>query len=208
MKRKKINRIKSFKSMKVAKADYHMMLFFMILLVFGFAMGLFLSKYIDIADKDSLNTYMSVLIDTANPNDFFLSQFMIGTLSIVLVVLLGTSLCGFPLISFLIYTKGVQIGFSCALFVLSYSYKGILGIMMVFLPQTFLDIVAFYVTTHFCLYFSMNLVHATITSATIPLKSKLNKLLNLLFVSFFLIFVSSYFKSTLGIELIRLFENL
>lgn len=205
MRKNKLNR---FKNVKVGKADYHMMLFFMILLVFGFAMGLFLSKYIDINDKDSLSTYMSVLIDKANPNEYFQSQFMIGTISIILVVLLGTSLCGFPLISFLIYTKGVQIGFSCALFVLSYSYKGILGIIMVFLPQTLLDIVAFYVTTHFCLYFSMNLVHSTITTTTIPLKSKTNKLLNLLFVSFLLIFVSSYFKSTIGIELIKIFENL
>lgn len=202
------NKFNRFKKVKVAKADYHMMLFFMILLIFGFAMGLFLSKYIDINDKDSLSTYMSVLIDKANPNEFFQSQFMIGTISIILVVLLGTSLCGFPLISFLIYTKGVQIGFSCALFILSYSYKGILGILMVFLPQTLLDIIAFYVTTHFCLYFSMNLVHSTITTSTIPLKSKTNKLLNLLFVSFLLIFVSSYFKSTLGIELIKIFENL
>lgn len=205
MKNNKFNR---FKKVRVGKADYHMMLFFMILLVFGFAMGLFLSKYIDINDKDSLSTYMSVLIDKANPNEYFQSQFMIGTISIILVVLLGTSLCGFPLISFLIYTKGVQIGFSCALFILSYSYKGILGIIMVFLPQTLLDIVAFYVTTHFCLYLSMNLIHSTITTTTIPLKNKTNKLLNLLFVSFLLIFVSSYFKSTLGIQLIKIFENL
>ncbi|NBK97697.1 MAG: stage II sporulation protein M [Erysipelotrichia bacterium] len=205
MKRKKI---RTLKLANIKKADYHMMLFFMILLTFGFAMGLFLSKYIDIADKDSLTTYMSVLIDKANPNDFFLSQFMIGTISILLIVLLGTSLCGFPLISFLIYTKGVQIGFSCALFILSYSYKGILGIIMVFLPQTILDVIAFYVTTHFCLYFSMNLINASITTATIPLKNKCNKLLNLLFVSFIFIFISSYFKSTLGIELIRVFENL
>ncbi|NCC55570.1 MAG: tRNA(Ile)-lysidine synthetase, partial [Erysipelotrichia bacterium] len=92
--------------------------------------------------------------------------------------------------------------------ILSYSYKGILGIIMVFLPQTILDVIAFYVTTHFCLYFSMNLINASITTATIPLKNKCNKLLNLLFVSFIFIFISSYFKSTLGIELIRVFENL
>lgn len=188
--------------------DYHMLLFFLILLVCGFAMGIFLSRYIDMSDTNNMNSYLSVLIDKANPNQYFISQFMIGSLMTLLVVLLGTSLCGFPLISFLIYTKGVQIGFSCVLFVATYSFKGILGIIMVFLPQIILDLISFYLISHFCLFSSMNLVHASISSATINLKQYCNKLLNVVFVCLLLIFVASYFKSTIGIELIKLFENL
>lgn len=204
------HRISIYRNTKKRKVlnDYILMLFFLILISTGFVMGLYLSKYIEVSDQNMLTSYMSVLIDKTNPNDFFVTQFMLATFSIILIVLLGSSLCGFPMISFFIYTKGAQIGFSCALFISTYSYKGILGIIMVFLPQTILDIIAIYIISHFSLYFSISLVKSSISTCSIPLKNKINQLLNILFVCFFLIFVSSYFKSTLGIELIRLFENL
>lgn len=197
-----------YKKFKYQNSDYHMLLFFLILLCCGIMMGIFLSRYIDMGDTNNMNSYLSVLIDKANPNQYFISQFMIGTLTIILVVLLGTSLCGFPLISFLIYTKGVQIGFSCVLFIFTYSFKGILGILMVLLPQLILDILSFYFIAHHCLFSSMNLVHTSITTSTIPIKQYCNKLLNVVILCFLLVVVSSYFKSTIGIELIKLFENL
>lgn len=187
---------------------FHMLLFFIILLTSGFLIGLVLSRYIDLQDSDTLNSYMSILVKEGNVNNYFISQFMIGALSIILVILLGTSLCGFPLISFMIFTKGVQIGFSCALFIITYSFKGILGIVLVFIPQIILDVIAFYIVCQYCLHFSIQISQASITSATIPMKKKVNKLLNVVLISFILIFISSYFKATLGIEFIKFFENL
>lgn len=197
-----------YKKWKMMKADYQMMTFFTILIICGFFIGLVLSKYINMEDSSQLSSYMSVLIDKANPNMYFNSQFMIGTLMILILVLLSTSIAGFLLISFIIFSKGVQIGFSCALFIVTYSYKGILGIIMVFLPQTLLDLIAFYLVSHFCLYQALQLLHATITTSIFPLKTKLNQILNIIFISFILILSSSYFKATIGIELIKLFENL
>lgn len=188
--------------------DYPIFLYFMILIVSGFIMGIFLSKYIDTNDTFSINNYLSVLINDAQSKEYFVSQFMIGTFSIFTVVLFGTSLFGIPLISLLIYSKGVQIGFSCALFIVAYSFKGILGILIVFIPQTLIDLLSFYMITHFCLLFSMNLVHCSISTSVIPLKIRINKLLNILIFCFILIIVSSYLKSTLGIQLIKIFKKL
>lgn len=190
------------------KNEYHILLYFTILLSCGFIMGLFLSKYIDIKDSENMSSYLTILINDTNVKNYFISQFMIATISTFSIILLGTSLLGLPMISFLIYTKGLQIGFSCILFIYSYSFKGIVGILMIFLPQTLLDLVSFYMITHFCLIFSLNLVHSCTTNTIIPLKIRINKLLNVLIVCFILILASSYFKSTLGIQLIKLFEKL
>lgn len=189
-------------------ADFHMLMFFIILLVSGFLIGLVLSGYITLEESDILNSYMSILVKEGNVNNYFVSQFMIGTLSILLVILLGTSLCGVPFISFMIFTKGVQIGFSCALFIITYSFKGILGILIVFIPQIILDVVAFYVVCQYCLHFSMQITTSCLTTTSISLKKKLNKLLNVVLISIVCIFISSYFKATLGIEFIKFFENL
>ena len=197
--------------MKHKKFDYSkhsLFIFISVLLICGFILGLFLSKYIDINDTFSINNYLSVLINDADAKEYFISQFMIGTFSIFTVVLFGTSLFGIPLISFLIYTKGAQIGFSCALFIISYSFKGILGILIVFIPQTLIDLLSFYMITHFCLLFSLNLVHCSISTSMIPIKTRINKLLNILILCFLLIILSSYLKSTLGIQLIKIFEKL
>ena len=55
---------------------------------------------------------------------FFINQFFLGIVLIVVVFLFGTSLAGIPIISFIVFTKGVQIGFSCALFLYTYQFKG------------------------------------------------------------------------------------
>lgn len=190
------------------KTDYNAMIYFNILLISGILLGLYLSKYINMNDTNGLNSYLSVMMDGINPNNYFVSQFMIGTITILLVTLLGTSICGFPLISFLIFSKGIQIGFSCILFLLTYSYKGILGILIVFIPEIIIDIIAFYIATQASLYLSLNMIHAITTTSIIPLKNKVNIMLNVIIVSIILTFVSSYFKSTIGIELIKIFKNL
>lgn len=190
------------------KADYHMLIYFIILLISGIVMGLYLSRYININDTNGLHSYLSVMMENMSPHNYFISQFMIGTITILLVMLLGTSICGFPLISFLIYSKGLQIGFSCSLFLMTYSYKGILGILIVFIPEIIIDIIAFYIASHASLYLSLNLIHVATTTSKLPLKAKINAILNVMIISILLTLVSSYFKSTLGIELIRLFQKL
>ena len=57
----------------------------------------------------------------------FINQFFWASWLIVVVFLFGTSLAGIPIISFNRLYQGVQIGFSCALFLYTYQFKGVLG---------------------------------------------------------------------------------
>ena len=197
--------------MKHKKFDYSkhsLFIFISVLLICGFILGLFLSKYIEIKDTNNMNYYLSILIDETNPKSYFTTQFMIGSITILSIALLGTSIIGIPFIAFLIFTKGLQVGYSCALFLLTYSYKGIIGILIVFLPQITIDLITFYFISHFSLLFSINLIYGCTNKKCIPIKTRLNKMLNVLLLTIILIIVSSYFKSTVSIGLIKLFKSL
>ena len=104
-------------------------------------MGIIVSNYIDVSDIKSLSSYLTTIDSGVDKYDYFVSQFFSGIVFILFVFLLGTSLIGIPIISFIAFTKGMQIGFSCALFVYTYHLKGIAGIIMTLLPQVAMDLI-------------------------------------------------------------------
>ncbi|MFR9256711.1 MAG: hypothetical protein ACLVJ6_15120 [Merdibacter sp.] len=64
---------------------------------------------------------------------FFINQFFLGIV-IVIVFLFGTSLAD-PHHQLHRFHQRVQIGFSCAPFICTYQFKGLLGIFLTLVPQ-------------------------------------------------------------------------
>ena len=124
------------------KKYHNVYLFIAILVGCGILMGIIVSNYIDVSDIKSLSSYLTTIDSGVDKYDYFVSQFFSGIVFILFVFLLGTSLIGIPIISFIAFTKGMQIGFSCALFVYTYHLKGIAGIIMTLLPQVAMDLIA------------------------------------------------------------------
>lgn len=111
-----------------------------------------------------------------------------------------------PIISFIVFTKGVQIGFSCALFLCTYQFKGVLGIILALVPQVLFDVLALYLISASALQCSMYICYSTTNRERLDLKKLMNYLLNDIFICFLLVLAGSYLKATLGIEFIRLFN--
>ena len=118
-------------------------------------MGIILSNYIDVNDIQNLSAYLTTIDSNVNKYDYFISQFFLGILFILFVFLLGTSIAGIPIISFVVFTKGLQIGFSCALFVATYQMKGIVGILLTLLPQVVFDLLATFLISASAIQLSM-----------------------------------------------------
>ena len=137
---------------------------------------------------------------------YFINQFFLGIVLIVVVFLFGTSLAGIPIISFIVFSKGVQIGFSCALFVCTYQFKGILGIFLTLVPQVFFDLLALYLISASAIQCSMYICYSTTNRERLDIRKLMNSLLNDIIICFLLVLVGSYLKSTLGIEFIKLFN--
>lgn len=180
--------------------------FITILIISGFIIGIFLSRYIDANDIQSLSSYLTTVEQGIDTYQSFVNLFFSSIVFILFVFILGTSIVGIPLISFIIFSKGLQIGFSCALFVCSYNLKGILGIVLTLVPQVIFDLATTYLIGACAIQLSMYLVYSCSNRERLDLKKLFNNVLNDVCICFFIVFLSSYVKSTLVIELIKIFN--
>lgn len=186
---------------------YHnVYLYIAILVCAGMLVGILLSNYIDVSDIKHLSSYLTTITSGVDKYDYFVSQFFIGIIFILFVFFLGTSFIGIPVISFVVFTKGLQIGFSCALFVYTYQLKGIVGILMTLVPQVIFDLTSTFLISASAIQFSMYIVYSCTNRERLDFKKLANSILNDVFICFLIVLVGSYLKSTLGIECIKLFN--
>lgn len=171
-------------------------------------MGLYLSQYMELSDTKNLTSFINHVISQSDKYPYFVNEFFMGILFILFVFLLGTSIIGIPFISFVIFSKGLQIGFSCALFIATYHFKGLLGICLTLLPQLFFDTIATFIIAAGAIQFSMYLMYSILSNEKPDIKKLCNNVLNDIFISFVIIFISSYLKATIVIELFKLFNLL
>lgn len=169
-------------------------------------MGIILSNYIDVNDIQNLSAYLTTIDSNVNKYDYFISQFFLGILFILFVFLLGTSIAGIPIISFVVFTKGLQIGFSCALFVATYQMKGIVGILLTLLPQVVFDLLATFLISASAIQLSMYIVYSCTNRERLDFRKLFNTVLNDIFICFLIMLVGAYLKSTIVIEFIKLFN--
>ena len=181
-------------------------LYIAILVGCGLCMGIILSNYIDVNDIQNLSAYLTTIDSNVNKYDYFISQFFLGILFILFVFLLGTSIAGIPIISFVVFTKGLQIGFSCALFVASYQMKGIVGILLTLLPQVVFDLLATFLISASAIQLSMYIVYSCTNRERLDFRKLFNTVLNDIFICFLIMLVGAYLKSTIVIEFIKLFN--
>ena len=184
----------------------HVYIFISVLVVSGFLVGCYGSRFIESSDIETLSSLLTTIPENVEAYGYFINQFFLGIVLIVVVFLFGTSLAGIPIISFIVFSKGVQIGFSCALFVCTYQFKGILGIFLTLVPQVFFDLLALYLISASVIQCSMYICYSTTNRERLDIRKLMNSLLNDIIICFLLVLVGSYLKSTLGIEFIKLFN--
>lgn len=186
---------------------YHNVYLYLCILVgCGMLMGAIVSNFIDVSDMKNLSSYLTTIDAGVNRYDYFVNQFFTGILFILFVFLLGTSIAGIPIISFIAFTKGLQIGFSCALFVCSFQLKGIAGIIMTLLPQVVFDLIATFLISASAIQLSMYLVYSCTNRERLDFRKLANSVLNDIIICFIIILIGSYLKSTVVIECIKLFN--
>ena len=172
----------------------HVYIFISVLVVSGFLVGCYGSRFIESSDIETLSSLLTTIPENVEAYGYFIN------------FLFGTSLAGIPIISFIVFSKGVQIGFSCALFVCTYQFKGILGIFLTLVPQVFFDLLALYLISASAIQCSMYICYSTTNRERLDIRKLMNSLLNDIIICFLLVLVGSYLKSTLGIEFIKLFN--
>lgn len=181
--------------------------FLSILVVSGFFCGVLLTRWLDGNDIELLSKYLITIPSSSlDMKSFFSTQIVLNSAFIIIIYLLGLSMIGIPFIAFVMFTKGVQIGFSCALFWHAYQFKGIVGIIMTLFPQIIFELVAYTLICKTAIEFSLSLLYCLFHSKTLPILSVLNHTLTDLIISLLLILIATFLKSTVIIYLMKLFS--
>jgi len=184
--------------------------FLCLLLIGGFLCGAILTRWINPNDiKDFSSYFVNVNMSDVEQQDFFFRQFFLSLAILFMIFFSSFSLLGVLKVSFLTFTKGVQIGFSCLLFLYTYEFKGILGILMVLIPQVVLDVLYISILSYGAIDYSYHLLlYYLRPKSEISFSDLLNQLLTCLLVSALFSFVLTILKSTIFIYFIRLFHML
>lgn len=167
------------------------------LLIAGFFFGCFIFSKQDSASLDSLNQLLASVLSISYIKDpaMIQEQLLSNLMLIFTVFFLGLSLAGIPFLSFILFTKGMQVGFSCMLYIESYALKGIVGIVLTLIPFVLFELIAFLLLCAVAYEVSMSLwLTCFFKKQVLSLKSVLNHFLNYTLISLALVLFATLFK--------------
>lgn len=181
--------------------------FLSIILISGMICGVLLSQWMDQEVISSLSSgAFSTVLTNVNRKEFFMTQFTTNIVLCLIILFLGFSIIGMPFISFIVFTKGVQIGFSCAMYLITYHLKGMIGIILTLIPQVSFDALAVFIISTMAFELSFQLFKRTfLQTRPLVFKELLNEKLNGVIASFALVLFSSLIKATVVLYLMELF---
>lgn len=180
-------------------------IFIFSLLIGGIMTGIIGSIIADTSLFNSLDALLIPISTVTDPYNFFLTTFLQQILFIITICFISTSAIGILPLSFIVFIKGVQVGCTSVLFIITYQLKGIAGIVLTLLPLAFIDIIPIIIMSLYAIDLSTHILYACINHEKINIKKELNAGLNHLLVSFITVLFFSFCKATIIIELIRLF---
>ncbi len=184
--------------------------FTFILLIVGIFVGCLLSKWIDATDIESLSSsFLATVLESSDISFAIRSQCVSNCLFLLMIFAFGFSLWGIFATAFIIFSKGVQVGFSCMLYLATYNIKGIVGILCTLIPQILLDTIAMILVAVVSIEVSWNLLRcACLKDTRVKLLDIMNKKLNTLLLSLIILIISSWIKSIILLKLMEWFAQL
>lgn len=183
------------------------LIFIFILLLGGILIGIIGSVFFRLQNLDQLDLILLPMNNTIDLYPAFIFQFSVQMLYILIIMILGTSLIGTFLISFILFTKGLQIGLTLMMFLYTYEMKGIIGIIFTLIPQVFLEMIPIVIIAIYAIECSNHVLYSWFHAYTFKTSQELNRGLNYLISAMISAVISSYLKATLVIMLIRFFNH-
>jgi len=172
-------------------------LFASTLIICGFVFGVILFNKQNSESVSSLSNFLNSIIniDYINDTSNIQSSLFSNCILLFVIFIFGLSIVGIPFVSFIVFTKGLQIGFSCALYLKSYAVKGFLGILLTLIPQIIFELFAVFILSVIAFEISLSIVLACfVEKKNVRIKEFLNHYLNFFILSLILVLISSLFK--------------
>ncbi|WP_442594684.1 stage II sporulation protein M [Neobacillus sp. D3-1R] len=141
-----------------------MYLFVIVLFMMGVIFGAVIVNSLSFAQKEDLFYYLNQFFGQmssgklAEASDLFRQSFFHNLKFIGLMWLLGISIIGLPVILILLFMKGMVVGFTVGFLVNQMGWDGFFLAFVSVLPQNFIIIPVFIVTTSVAVMFSLKMI--------------------------------------------------
>lgn len=184
------------------KLSVFLFCFFMISIVFGSILPLFLKD----SDKAVVSNYLSDFISNIN-NYKFSSLFFNGLFSncgfLIVLWILGISIVGCFFVLFLFFFKGFILGFSISSIIINYGFKGVLFSFIYLFPHQIINIFVYGIMTGYSLIFSIKFILFLLRKYDFNVRSSFKKYFKLFCFTFLILFLGVLYESFIWPKLIK-----
>ncbi len=178
-----------------------------ILLVLGILSGvvfLLITSSLDkMIIKDEINSYINCFNSKVSINSF-LTSFKYNIIYFIIITISGIFYLFSPLIIFVNYYKGLQIGFLMSSIILTFKTKGILLMLVSLFPHVIFISISIIIYSSIMLNISYKLMKATYNEESINLKIFVKKVLLLFLIGIVISLVGTLLEVFVNAYLVRL----
>lgn len=207
--------LKKYRSIKsILFPSKKLNIFILSIIILGIILGSIFSTIITQNDQNLVIEKIKLFITNISDNSLntitsFKNSISINLIYIIIIWILGMTLIGIPINTFLLFIKNFILGFSLSSFILTYSYKGLILSSIYLIFGELLTIITLSILTTYSIIFSSKLLKHIFKSNTPNEIPKYLKNYSLIFViSIILCLVSSISESFLVPTLVKLIIKL
>lgn len=178
-----------------------------ILLVLGIISGIIFLLITSSLDKmiikDEINSYINNINNKVSISSF-LTSFKYNIIYFIIITISGILYLFSPLIIFINYYKGLQIGFLLSSIILTFKSKGILLMLVSIFPHIIFISISIIIYSSIMLNISYKLMKATYNEESINLKIFVKKILLLFLISVIICLIGTLLEVFVNAYLVRL----
>lgn len=207
--------LKKYRSIKsILFPSKKLNIFILSIIILGIILGSIFSTIITQNDQNLVIEKIKLFITNISDNSLntitsFKNSISINLIYIIIIWILGMTLIGIPINTFLLFIKNFILGFSLSSFILTYSYKGLILSSIYLIFGELLTIVILSILTTYSIIFSSKLLKHIFKSNISNEIPKYLKNYSLIFViSIILCLISSISESFLVPTLVKLIIKL
>ena len=150
------------------------------------------------SDQAMVNDYVKNFIKNIDNIDYIsyiINSLLTHLIFIISIWVLGISIIGIPIIIFMYFSKLFTLGFSLSSFILVYKTKGLLMIIIYFIPHQLLNIGIYTLITLYAIKISNNLIYSIFNKKEVRFKKIMNKYIYILVVCLIGIIISVLYEN-------------
>lgn len=183
---------------KLFNVDKKVLLFLLIISIVGIVTGSFFMIILSSDDKliitDSLKQFINS-ISKITTIDYFKSNFILNSLYLVILWLLGISVIGLPIVIMIIFFKSFVISLTFSSFIINFKFKGFLYGLIYNFPHSILNLLVYIYLGIYSIKLSLAIISSIIQKKNINFKNIMNRYIKIFLFSILIVILTTLYET-------------